>query len=104
MSRKYITAFEKYHVRQQLWDDMKKQLQKAMTKSQFLQITGRELENDYSPRQKLQLIKMHATVAGWLDKKKNRRSRKKPEATPAQTMDEMILELEKESKNGQRGG
>jgi hypothetical protein len=82
---------------------MKKQLQKAMTKSQYLQILGAELErNDYGPGQKLVLLKMHAAVAGWLDKKKSRRSRKKPEAAPAQTMDEMILQLEKESKNGQQ--
>lgn len=79
-----------------------KSLDKTLTRAQFLRIVGAQLSsNQANTKDVIVLSKLYADVAGWKRAKaKPKPAKVEPEAE--QTIDEMILKLEEESKNGQQ--
>lgn len=76
----------------------------ALTTEQFLQLIGERLKCSLSIKDFIILTDLYATCAGFKKKpkeqKKQRQYPRKEKPQPP-TMDEMILQLEKESRNGQ---
>lgn len=77
----------------------------ALTTEQFLQLIGERLKCSLSIKDFIILTDLYATCAGFKKKpkeqKKQRQYPRKEKPQPP-TMDEMILHLEKELKNGQQ--
>lgn len=77
-----------------------------ISRSKFLELILKKMEKpDIKHREFTALSKLYADTAGWKELRKDKIARKKKQAQEAEqpkapTMDEMIMQLEKESKNG----
>ena len=75
----------------------------TLNRTQILTMIGAMLEGELSPKVRADMFKVYVDVAGMRRAKERKKyNRSKIKQAPGPTLNEMIVQFEKESKNGQQ--